>query len=120
MPLSPYVDPSVAQRPKTQGRLGAFKRSDCCKHCGQRLPDNIRFEVRLSPIKLRIFDAIHRQPGITQRQIHEIVYPGKSSYYKNIISTHVAQINDLYAHTDIHIVGVQYSGFRLVGVSDGR
>lgn len=118
MPLSPYVDRALVGRSPTNGKLGEFKRAEHCPHCGQHMPSNIRYGVRLSPMKLRMFDAIKRNPGITQRQINDICYPGKK-ITKNTISAHVGQINDLYAHTNIKIVGYQYSGYRIEGLPRG-
>ena len=119
MPVSSYADRALLGRPRTAGKLGSFTRSDCCPACGQRLPDNIRYGVRLPPIKLQLFDAVKRQPGIGQRGLFAKMYPGKDynrERHKSTISTHVAQINDLFVHTDIRIVGKPYSGYKVVGL----
>ena len=82
----------------------------CCPACGQEI-DRLRYGVKLGKTKVRIFDAIAVCPGITQREIMDKCYGRPMD--KSTISAHVIQINDLFAHTDLRIIGKQYSGFRL-------
>lgn len=83
----------------------------CCPACGQQV-DRLRYGVKLGKVKVRIFDAIERQPGISQKELSEKVY--ETSMDKSTISVHVIQINELFCHTDLKIVGKQYSGYRMV------
>ena len=84
----------------------------CCPTCHRPLPENIRYGVALGPIKLRIFDLIEKRPGVTTKEIASIIY--ESAHEKSTINVHVGQINDLFADTDLRIIGKQYSGYRMV------
>ena len=77
-----------------------------CPHCGQPLPET-RFGVRLTPLKVRIFDLIRRagSEGITYAEINAIVFDGRAS--RHTVKAHVQQIRDLLAGTDVTIHGEQ-------------
>ena len=82
----------------------------CCPTCGQQT-DRLRYGVKLGAVKVRIFDAIERQPGISQKEICDKVYERQMD--KSTIAAHVIQINELFLHTDLKIIGKQYSGYRM-------
>lgn len=72
-----------------------------------------RAGVRLSPLKARIFDAITRAgaDGIRIEDINAICFDGLSTNVN--VRTHIHQINDALAETDIQIYGGGNTG--LVG-----
>ncbi len=76
--------------------------SPLCPHCRQPLI-NTRHGVRLSPIKARIFDAVERagDAGVTRVALERLLYDHTVS--DKTVKAHVAQINDLLAHTDMRI-----------------
>mgnify|MGYP001616512171 CR=1 FL=1 len=88
----------------------------CCPACGQEIPQNARYGVKLPSLKLRLFDLIAARPGISQRELYEHIYPEKAYQrrtHRSLISCHVSQINDYYAHTDIKITARPYYGYYL-------
>lgn len=106
--------PNNMGRFPVKGRLGSFTHPNCCKECGQPLPESIRYGVRLTTIKLKMFDTVARRPGISERDLFAAVYPDRE--FKKLVATHVAQINDMFVHTNIKIVGIQYSGYHIEGI----
>jgi hypothetical protein len=74
-----------------------------CHFCGQLLPE-IRLGVRLTPLKARIYDLIHRagKDGIASQDIKTIVYEHKKRVPKTI-RTHINQINDRLEETNFKI-----------------
>jgi hypothetical protein len=74
-----------------------------------------RCGVPLSPIKLRIFDLIATQPGITTREIARTMFPLREEHSAHDnVRTHVCQINVALANTSFSIKGKSGKGFRLV------
>lgn len=83
----------------------------CCPACGQIIPQNIRYGKKLSKIQLKIFDKIAVRPGITQRELNDSIW--ERPVHKTTISVHVGNINDLFADTDLRIIGRSHNGYRL-------
>jgi hypothetical protein len=106
---------STLDRSANAGRL-PLPRVDAapglCPHCQQPMPQ-WRAGVRLSPLKARIFDAIKRAgaDGIRIEDINAICFDGLSTNVN--VRTHIHQINDALAETDIQIYGGGNTG--LVG-----
>lgn len=69
--------------------------------------------IKLSPLKARIFDVIQRAgiDGIMIEDINAICFDGLSTNVN--VRTHIHQINDALAETDIQIYGGGNTG--LVG-----
>lgn len=87
-----------------------------CPHCHQPMPE-IRFGVRLSPLKARIFDLVKRAGdiGIATSDIMNAVYEGPVA--RELIAMHIHQINDQMASTSWRIRGhraSRYSTYHLV------
>jgi hypothetical protein len=80
--------------------------STVCPTCRRPMPPETRGGVRLTPLKARIFDVIHRAgvDGISPADINAIVFDGRASY--DTVKAHIWQINDLLAETDIEIDSV--------------
>ena len=78
--------------------------SKLCPHCRQPLPES-REGVRLSPLKAHIFDVIKRadREGIAVETINALCFDGCSTAVN--IRTHIYQINDALAGTDLEIRG---------------
>ncbi len=77
-----------------------------CYHCGQEIPqEQLRCGVRLSLLKTRIFDIIKRtgKDGITGNDLYDMVLKNRGAK-RNVLKTHVHQINDRLAGTDYQIV----------------
>ena len=72
-----------------------------------------RAGVRLSPLKAHIFDVIQRAgaDGIMIEDINAICFDGRSTNVN--VRTHIHQINDALAETDLQIYGGGNTG--LVG-----
>jgi DNA-binding response OmpR family regulator len=71
--------------------------------------------IRLSPLKARIFDLIKDRPGISKKELCEIVYGTVSEARILTIGAHVAQLRDKFEATDLTIRAVQYSGYSITG-----
>jgi hypothetical protein len=73
-----------------------------CPHCRQPLI-NTRLGVRLSPIKARIFDAVKLagDAGVSRASLERLLYDHAVS--AQTMKAHIAQINELLAHTDWRI-----------------
>ena len=76
----------------------------CCPHCHQPMPE-WRAGVRLSPLKAHIFDVIKRADceGVSIETINALCFDGCSTAVN--VRTHIHQINDALAGTDIQIRG---------------
>jgi hypothetical protein len=76
-----------------------------CQLCGQRLPET-RMGVKLSPLKARIFDAVRRagRIGIDGDELFALVFAGRD-VKRSVLKSHVSQINDALAGTDVVIRG---------------
>lgn len=76
-----------------------------CPACGQVVPEQ-RAGVRLTPVKVRIFDAVKRAGigGISSRDLVQVVYED-DRHPRNIatIRAHIWQLNELLAGTDVRI-----------------
>jgi hypothetical protein len=87
-----------------------------CPHCGQTLPE-VRFGVRLSPLKARIIDAVKRAgpDGIDADVLFWLIF-SERRVKRLTLKSHVYQINDLLAATEYRIDAVRGGGrrFRLV------
>lgn len=73
-----------------------------CPHCRQPLI-NTRLGVRLSPIKMRIFDAVERagDGGVTRAALELLLYDHMVS--DKTVKAHIWGINEMLAHTDVRI-----------------
>jgi hypothetical protein len=71
---------------------------------------DVRYGVRLTPLKARIFDLIESRPGITRREICDIVYDSVTEAAVYTVGSHVKQIRDKFLATDIVVRGVPNSG----------
>jgi DNA-binding response OmpR family regulator len=85
-----------------------------CECCGQPLAD-VRAGVRLSPLKTRIFDLIKARPGITKKELCDIVYDTVSQSRLYTIGSHIAQIRDKLESTDVTIYSLPYHGYSVGG-----
>ena len=81
-----------------------------CTYCQQPLPE-IRAGVRLSPLKSRIFDIVRRAgpDGVAIEIINALCFDGRSTA-KNV-KTHVSQINDALAGSNLRLYGGNPRGF---------
>jgi hypothetical protein len=70
------------------------------------MPPETRMGIRLTTLKARIFDVIHRAgvDGISRADINAIVFDGQAS--PNTIKAHIWQVNDRLAETDAEIRSV--------------
>jgi len=76
-----------------------------CHHCGQQIPEaRLRYGVLLSPLKIRIFDAIERagKPGIAGSDLFERTLKGRDAQ-RAVLKCHVYQINERLVSTDCRI-----------------
>lgn len=75
-----------------------------CPMCRQPL-DCIRYGVRLSPLKARIFDMVKRSQhvGVTSENINALCFDGRST--PTNVRVHIAQINAALVDTGLHISG---------------
>ena len=76
----------------------------CCPYCGQSLPE-IRLNVKLSPLKARIFDIILRAgpDGISAADLHDVVFDNGQS--RETLRAHIWQISDAIADAGYRIRG---------------
>jgi hypothetical protein len=91
-----------------------------CPSCRQLLL-NQRAGVHLSALKTHLFDVIERAgpDGITVEDLNAICFGGDSTAVN--IRTHIGQINDALAGTDIRIRGDNPRGFyRITHTKGGR
>jgi hypothetical protein len=89
-----------------------------CEQCGQTV-SNIRYGVRLTPLKARIFDAIARAgvDGIATCDLFDVVFANDSRRHSvRTLKSHVWQINQRLRGTGLHIYGRRL-GLRLMKVS---
>jgi DNA-binding response OmpR family regulator len=91
-----------------------------CNACGQPLP-LLRYGVRLTPLKARIFDAIERAGpgGIDADDLFRLVYSDRDRKAgRRTLKAHIWQINDLLEDAGacrvINGVRGQGRAFRLV------
>lgn len=75
-----------------------------CPHCHQPMPEE-RAGARLSPLKAHIFDVVKRAAceGVSIETINALCFDGCSTAVN--IRTHIFQINDALAGTDLQITG---------------
>ena len=75
-----------------------------CPHCRQPI-SHCRGGVRLSPLKAHIFDVVERAgpAGIMIADINAICFDGNASHAN--VRSHILQINDTLAETNLHISG---------------
>ena len=75
----------------------------------------MRYGVRLGPIKARILDHVLVRPGVTTRELDRLVFggTGEPNAFDNV-RAHVHQINATLAHVGVAIVGKSGQGFRVV------
>jgi DNA-binding response OmpR family regulator len=85
-----------------------------CPMCGNRVKE-LREGIPLSDIKIRIYDLISKRPGITRRELAEIVYGDCRPGRIETVSAHVKQIRDSFLdHPKIKIVGKSGNGYRII------
>ena len=95
---------------------------DLCRSCGQPLPSKERGGVYLPPRKVMIYDTIKRFPGITAEGIQANCFPFEMKLRS--IFTHICQINDMLAGTDLRIKGDistgthDHGGYRIIAQQD--
>ena len=84
-----------------------------CSACGQEIP-HTRLGVRLSPLKVRIFDIIRRAgiDGIAADDLVGLAYDGRDKPSRNGLKSHIWQINDVISDTGFRIAG--HGTYRLV------
>ncbi len=89
--------------------------TEACPHCGQPIPET-RFGVRLSPIKLRIFDVIERggASGIDADDLFALIYAERGGVGRTALKAHIWQLNDMLieAEAGVFIEGTRGSGRR--------
>lgn len=83
-----------------------------CECCGQSLQD-VRGGVKLTPLKARIYDLIKGRPGITRKELCELIYGTVSEGRMFTIGSHVKQIRDKFVATDITVRAAPYYGYRI-------
>jgi len=78
-----------------------------CRTCGQPLPSQRREGVYLPATKAQIFDFIDRHPGVAAEGVLAHCFPDRkeNSSGLRLVYTHVSQINDMLAATDVRIGG---------------
>ena len=86
----------------------------CCPTCGTPMA-GLRFGVYLTPRRMELFDFILNNPGLSLAVIEE-----RMKISRNTIAVHRAQINDLFAATDIRITGGKGNGYRIEGLPSKR
>ena len=81
-----------------------------CACCGQPLPE-VRGGIRLSPLKAQIFNIIRRAgvDGVTIETINALCFEGRSTAVN--VRTHVVQINDAFAGSELQIFGGNPRGY---------
>lgn len=76
-----------------------------CYHCGQEIPEEqLRYGVRLSLLKTRIFDIVERAgcDGISGNDLFEMTLENRGAK-RNVLKTHIHQINDRLESSDFRI-----------------
>jgi hypothetical protein len=89
-----------------------------CAKCGQDVSD-IRYGIRLTGLKTRIFDAIERAgvDGIATPDLFDIIFVSDSRRPSiRTLKSHVWQINQTLRGTGVHIYG-RGGAMRLVRIS---
>jgi len=83
------------------------------------MPAEVRAGVRLTPLKARIFDVVKRAgiDGIRLEDVNNIVFDGDAA--PETIRSHVQQINELLAETDLQISGADPRGFYRIRMGAG-
>lgn len=87
----------------------------CCPLC-KRPITTIRGGVRLSKMKAEMFDVILTRPGISLRELTRKFYGVETRNKQHVVRTHINQMNDLFAETDINIRGKSYYGYSVRGL----
>lgn len=97
--------------PVTSGN--ARRNAECvCPACGQpTLP--LRLGVRLPPMKMRIFDLIQARPGITNRELCELVYGRVDPAALVSTRAHIGQTRELMMNSGFTIKGISGNGYWL-------
>jgi hypothetical protein len=77
----------------------------CCHECGQELSE-IRLDVRLTPLKVRLFDVIKRAAagGIISEDLFEIVIADRGDITISNLKSHIWQINNAIKDTGFRIM----------------
>ena len=87
-----------------------MRKPHTCHHCGQPLPE-IRFGVRLTPLKARILDLIQRAgaDGIDRHDLFEIVLGDNDAHARKhsfrTLKAHIYQLNE----------AIEDAGYRIEG-----
>ena len=84
-----------------------------CECCGQPLQD-VREGIRLTPLKARIFDLIKARPGISRKQLCELIYHSVSEASMFTIGSHVKQIREKFDMTTTTIRATPHNGYRII------
>jgi len=85
-----------------------------CPACGQPLPPEE--ELKLPPIKRRIYDAVKRCPGISAEELRGAVWaddPSGGPEDRKVLHVHVSQLNQLLAPHGI-VMRSQSGGYRVI------
>src|SRR5262249_53603903 len=79
--------------------------------------------LHLSPVKQRIFEAVHARPGISAKELRDVVWGdhphGGREGPKNL-HVHIHQMNRRLAAHGLRIRGSRLHGYRLIEVSSRR
>jgi hypothetical protein len=65
--------------------------------------DRVREGVYLTPIRLKIFDAIKRQPGITGIELSWIVYGNELPVSQGNVRAHIVHMRNDFFETNVGI-----------------
>jgi len=87
----------------------------CCPHCGQSMR-HVRYGVRINPMQARIFDLVKSRPGIGTRELVEAVYGFHEVKKHRVITSRIAEMNGLFAATDIRVAARPKQGYRIFGL----
>jgi hypothetical protein len=70
--------------------------------------------VQLTPLKARIFDAIRLNPGISRKELCQIIYSTVTAENILTIASHVQQIRDAFRDTTVTVRGKPWGGYVVV------